>query len=806
MRPLRPLLTIAALSLAALAAAQMPGNWKDLNVSRMPESQVKAYAAKMVKAGYTLEDVTAKAREKGASEAQVTAIEKRFGRYVKRAKIEEPKSAQDQRAANAANLDNLAKLADKVKVEYDTRIFGSDIFNRQGLNFAANANVSVPESYLLGVGDQLLIDVTGTSEAQYNVAIEQNGCIQVPGYGPINVGGLPLDAARNTIQGRLRSIFGDIGHGSVCNIRIGQVRPVNVSVVGEVYVPGTFTVSATATLFNVLYMAGGPSRTGSMRDVQLLRGGRLMAHLDLYDFLIGGQADCNPGLRDGDIVLVPPYQKRVKVGGPFKRQGLFEAKEGETVQDLIDFAGGFDEFATEGHLGLFRIGKKYQEFLDVSQKRGTLLANGDSLHVGSITDVRVANAISVVGAVFAEGDYECTPGLTLGRLIAQAGGLTENAFLPRCVIQRLKDDYTLETLNYDLRQLPDSASAGGPGDLPLKSGDVITINSINDMRDQRMVTITGAIRMPGDYEYADHMTLGDLIVLSQGLTDLASTHEVEVLRRLPVDSLDSPTGESSTVSTVSITRTLETGDAGNDFALEPADQVFVRELSGARLGGNITLTGALRTTGTFGLSSNQTRLSTIISRAGGFTNLADPDGARIIRKVNITERERQILMRKGINELGDTLFYLKDDSLSYELVAINLEKALRQPGSKEDIFMLDGDELIVPERSLTVRVSGNVQSPTSLTYIGGQNVRRYIRQAGGFGLRSSKKQTYVIHANGQSERAGHFLFFRRYPRVTPGCELVAVRKPERVSQASVVVPVVSSLVSLIGVVAVALLK
>lgn len=805
---MKRLLSLLALGLLLTveAVAQLPSNWKMMDPSKMPESQVKAYAAKVNKAGYTLEDLLEKAEEKGANEKQLKALEKRFSKYVKRASSLEASAEESQAKPAATTVAPAPTTSGKPAVQYDTRVFGSNIFNRQGLTFSASDNVSVGESYRLGVGDRLLIDIYGDSEASYDVTVDRNGTILVPTAGAINVGGMQLEAAKGVIVSKLRGLYGSIGGRTQCAVRLASVRPVSVSVMGEVYLPGTYTVSATATLFNVLYLSGGPSTAGSMRDIQLLRGGKIVAHLDVYDFLIKGSGDCNPGLRDGDIVLVPPYQKRVKVGGPFKRSGWFEAKEGETVEDLINFAGGFGALAHSTHLGLFRIGTHNQEFIDVAKNHNLQLMNGDSLTVGSITDLRVDNAVSVIGAVFAEGDYQYEEGLTLGGLIRQAGGLKENAFLTRCVIQRLKDDYTLEVLSYDLRQLPDSSAIGGPGDLPLRNGDAITINSINEMRDQRLVTISGAIRQPGDYEWCDNMTLGDLIVLSHGLTEYASSRDVEILRRLPADSADVVANGAKSLATTLITRDLHIGDPGNDFRLEPYDQVFIRENSNARVGGSITLTGALRSTGTFGLTSNQTRLSSIIARCGGFTDLADVEGARVIRRVQLTDKEKQILLRKGINDWGDTLFYLRGDRNIYELVAINLEKALKTPGGKEDIFVLDGDELIVPERSLTVRVSGNVQSPTSLTYAGGAKAKHYIRQAGGFAQRSAKKNTYVIHANGQSEQCKHILWFRKYPEVTPGSEVVVPAKPVKVSNIGVLVPVIGSVLSMVGVLAVALIN
>lgn len=801
--PCRLSALLAALVLVvSTAATGQEVDYSRIDVSKLPESQIKTYATKLSKSGMTLDDVVEQAKARGATTAQLSQIRSRLSRYMasgsasNRTTTRAKTTTADQQASELTAADSAVEgqtpTAER-RYEFtdeDKKLFGFDFFNRDGLTFEPSTNMAVSDSYIVGVGDDVDIDIYGAAEQYYELSVASDGTLNIPMVGPVRVGGLKLSDARQAIMSRLRSIYSDMGGRTNASIRLALAKPVKVSVIGEAFMPGTYTVSASASLFNVLYLSGGPNSNGSYRDIQLIRGGRIVAHLDIYDFLVNGRNDVNVGLADGDIVMIPPYIKRVMTGGAFKREGYFEAKEGETAADLIRYAGGFTPRAMRDHIGVFRIGKYTTEYLDIHDPGALTLQSGDSLVVASVDKQRVDNIVTANGALFAPGNYEWTEGMTLRQLLGRAGGIKENAFMTRGVISRYKDDYTLEALNFNVLDV-----WNGVTDIALKSGDEVTIASIDEMREFRTVTLGGEVQYPGEYEYRDNLTLGDLLVLANGLTENASTSNVEIVRRLGDDGAFDGEGNAREVRSVVITRDLALEKDGNSFVLMPFDQVFVRTKSTANIGGSVTLSGAFLNPGNYGLTSNSVRLSDMVFRSGGFTERADVESARIYRPIRISDTERSIKLRQS-SVHGDTVFYLQNGVQAFDFVSIRLKDALASPGSSADIFLADGDQLVVPERSQTVRVAGIVQSPTSVVWQKGWDAKDYIDMAGGFGGRAHKRKTYVVHANGESESVRHFLFFRRYPDVRPGSEVVVPLKPEREITAPAIISMSSTLVSM----------
>lgn len=803
-KPCRPSALLAALMLVvATTAAAQEVDYSRIDVSKLPETQIKTYATKLSKSGMTLDDVLAQAELRGATPTQLSQIRSRLSRYMSnsssrattRTKTTTSALPTSDPTATAGDLYATGAQATVVERRYeftdeDKMLFGFDFFNRDGLTFEPGVNSAVSDSYVIGVGDAVDIDIYGAAEQYYELSVASDGTLNIPMVGPVRVGGLTLADARQAIMSRLRAIYSDMGGRTNASIRLAQANPVKVSVMGEAFMPGTYTVSASASLFNVLYLSGGPNSKGSYRDIQLIRGGRIVARLDIYDFLVNGRNDVNVGLADGDIVMIPPYIKRVMMGGAFKREGYFEAKEGETAADLIRYAGGFTPRAMRDHMGVFRVGRYTTEYLDIHDPGALVLQSGDSLVVASIDKQRVDNIVTASGALFAPGNYEWTEGMTLRQLLSRAGGIKENAFMSRGVISRYKDDYTLEALNFNVLDV-----WNGVTDIALRSGDEVTVASIDEMREFRTVTLGGEVQYPGEYEYRDNLTLGDLLVLANGLTENASTNNVEVVRRLGDDGMFDEEGNAREVRSIVITRDLALEKDGNSFVLMPFDQVFVRTKSTANVGGSVTLSGAFLNPGNYGLTSNSVRLSDMVFRSGGFTERADVESARIYRPIRLSQTERDIKLRQSLSH-GDTVFYLQNGAQAYDFVSIRLKDALSQPGSSADIFLADGDQVVVPERSQTVRVAGVVQSPTSVVWQKGWDAKDYIDMAGGFGDRARKKKTYVVHANGESESVRHVLFFRRYPGVRPGSEVVVPMKPERNITAPAIISMSSTLVSM----------
>lgn len=786
--------------MATDAAAQTNIDYKTVDVNQIPEAQIRAQATKLQKAGVTLDEALDAAAQKGATSKQLSQLKVRLSKYLKNSK----KNTQNSYIDLSADLDQQSQDSDLAQSEArkinftheDSLLFGFDIFNRSGLTFEPSANMAVGDSYVVGIGDALDIDIYGAAEQSYNLTVGKDGTLSIPMVGPVRVGGLTMADAKAAIMGRLRSIYSDMGGRTNASIRLAQAKPVRVSVIGEAFLPGTYTVSSSSSLFNVLYLSGGPSSKGSYRDIQLIRGGRIVAHLDVYDFLVNGKNDVNVSLADGDIVMIPTYIKRVKTGGEFKRIGYFEAKEGETAADMIRYAGGFTPRAQTDHVGIFRIGKRSTEYIDVKDPGSVMMASGDSMIVTAVETERMDNVVTMDGAVFSPGYFQWEEGMTLSGLIAKAGGLKENAFLTRGVITRYKEDYTLEALNFNVLDVKN-----GLTDIALKSGDVVTIASIDDMRETRTVTVNGEVQEPGEYVFRENLTLGDLLVLAKGLTENASTNNVEIVRRLGDEEVFTNPDVSRQVNTITITRDLSLDIDDNSFILQPFDQVFVRTQTSANVGGSVVLSGAFINPGNYGLTSNRIRLSDMMKRAGGFTTRADINAARIYRLIKLSPTERAIKLMQSKSR-NDTIFYLKDDKLadSYDFVSINLAKALEAPGSEADIYLCDGDQVVVPDGSQTVRVAGIVQSPTSMVWQKRWNAKDYVKAAGGFGPRAYKKLTYVVHANGESESVRHFLFIRRYPEVRPGSEVVVPKKPEPKFGAPAIVSMSSSVISMIAVI------
>lgn len=774
-------------------------SYKNINISSIPESKIKEYAQKAEASGMGLSDVLKLAKSKGANDMQLNQLKMRLSRYLKDDK--NSSSSTKLQAANEQTALSTRDLPEATPQPADTAVFGYSMFNRSGLTFEPTQSLAIGDAYTIGAGDQIAIDIYGATDQTYELTVGTDGTIVVPMVGPIRVGGMTVADARNTVVAKLRRIHSDLGGGSKANLRVTSASPVTVSVMGEAHIPGTFTVSSASTLFNVLYLSGGPNINGSYRDIQLIRGGRIIAHLDIYDFLLNGKNDVNPSLANGDMVMIPTYAKRIKVTGEFKRNGLFEAKEGETVADIIRYAGGFTPAAQSDHIGVYRIGKYTTEYKDVTDPAAEPLCNGDRIECGAKDTARVDNSVKIEGAVFAPGVFEYSEGLTLKDLIEKAGGLTENAFLSRGVITRYKDDYTLEAVNFNVLD-----ASNGSADVSLKSNDVVTIASIDDMREKPVVSIYGNVANEGTYDYRDNLTLGDLIVLAGGMGEYTALPNVEIVRRVASDDLTDPSKDTRTMTTVSITPDLSLDGAGNNFKLEPFDAVYVRQYAAAAKDITVYVDGAVWTPGLYALNKTDMRVSEIMGRCGGFTANANQQGARLLRRLKMSDEEREIRLRLSALKGDTATYYLRNNVEPYEFVAFDLEKALANPYSDDDLILHNGDRIEIPERSQTVRVAGLVQNPMNVKWAEEKRVNHYIDAVGGFAANAFKRKTYVVYPNGESERVRHFLFVRIYPKVKPGSEVIVPVKPERnLSTMTTFVGLGSTLVS-IAIAVVALTK
>jgi protein involved in polysaccharide export with SLBB domain len=756
-------------------------NLSQVEVSNLSDAQINRIVEEMQKRGLSENDAIALARSRGMSQGQIDDLKKRIADVKsgntssssKETNKTKKKSSSEELEDDSEEDDDLTKRKDIDKELIDTRIFGFSFFNNDKLTFDPSVNIPVGDSYILGSGDELLIDVWGNSQQNYQLDVDKNGDVNIPLVGPVNVGGSTLKDAEKKIKYQLSSIYSDMSSSSprtFASVRIGQLKAIKVNVVGEVFVPGSYTLPGTATLFNVMYLCGGPNQLGTFRDIQLIRNNKIVARLDVYDFLINGHGDINVALRDGDVVMVPTYINRVKLGGEFKRKGIFEAKDDEKISDVIKFAGGFTEFAYKKNLELYRLTDREKEFRSLTDANLDLISlqNGDSIYVGKVLD-RYKNMVTIQGAVFAPGNYEHSDTLSLYGLIQRAGGLKENAYLNRGFINRLKDDFTSENISFSVKSVISKMQ-----NLSLKRYDTVLIRSIDEMQERRVVSIWGEVQKMGAYNYSENQKLGDLVLLAGGFKESASESSIEVMRRLPYDEADKSNGTTSQLFQFKISRGLLIDDEGANFVLKPYDEVFVRYMPGFRKKGSVSIAGQVMYGGIYGLSSRTERISDLVKRAGGLTNSAYPLGAKLTRQYELSDEEkaqREELMRKD-----STLVF---SSLNFETVAINLVDILNMPGSKDDIFLEDGDYLDIPAKMQTIKVSGEVLNPVSTVYVKGWSAKRYVNNSGGFALNAKKGKTYVIYPNGASAATKSYFFFRKYPTITPGAEVVIPKKPER---------------------------
>ena len=648
------------------------------------------------------------------------------------------------------------------------RVFGRDIFNNKKLTFEPNMNIATPRNYRLGPGDAVIIDIYGASQKTLETTVSPDGEVTIEGFGPVQVSGLTVAQA----NARLRSTLGSRYQSSKIKLTVGQTKTIMVNVMGEVRMPGTYTLSAFATVFNALYMAGGPNDLGTLRNIKVFRNNRLIAMVDVYDYILNGKAS-NIHLTDNDVIVVGPYDCLVSIHGKVKRPMYYEMKKSESVGTLLKYAGGFTGDAyTKAVRVIRKTGREYSVYnvgeFDMSSFR---IADGDSVSVDSILD-RYENMVEVKGAVFRPGKYQVGGDITSVRsLIEHAEGCTEQAFTAHAVMHRMKADRTLEVIPVDI----DGIMQGRVADVPLQKSDVLFVPIKQALMEQQTLTIHGEVHYPGIYQYAANETIEDLILQAGGLNDQASTVKVDVARRIR----DPKALTTDSVISQTYTLALKDGfviDGQPGFRLMPYDEVYVRRSPGFTTPQNVYVEGQVMFAGTYTLARKNERISDVIRKAGGVTDLAYVSGARLLRRTSEAERAKmqavtRILAAQGANSdsINVALLQLAD---TYP-VGIELGEALKHPGGDADLVLREGDQLIIPEYNGTVKISGDVMFPNTVAYEKGKRFSYYIDQAGGFGQRAKKSRTIIIYMNGTVGRVAH------NAKVRPGCEIVVPSKPRR---------------------------
>lgn len=742
---------------------------------KLSDQQVLQMAVQEKRSGASESEVAARLMQKGATVDQIQRIRQQYAQQITKQgmdntvdnAIDDAKlrmRTNNEPKDNAITTNEGATAPNYVPealAPSGKKVFGRDIFNNKRLSFEPQMNIATPQNYVLGPGDQLIVDVYGASQESLKLTVSPDGDITIPEFGPVHVSGLSVASA----QSRIRSKLGGYFQSSQIKTTLGQTRTIMVNVMGEVRVPGTYTLSAFATVFHALYMAGGISELGTLRSIKVFRQGRQISVVDVYEFILNGRLAGNVRLQDNDVIQVGTYDCIVDVSGSVKRPMAYEMKANESISSLLKYSGGFADNAYKKLVRVLR-NEDFKSVYNVEEFdfSSFKVADGDHVVVDAIID-RYKNMVEVKGAVFRPGMYQLGDKVSSVRsLIETASGLTEEALTSRAVMRRMKPNRTQEVISLNLEGILNGTEA----DVPLQNEDVLFIPTQSEHQNLRTLTITGEVIFPGVYEYADNMTLQDFILQAGGLTDRASNVKVDVSRRLR-----DPNAQDAGLE-IAKTFSFSLNDQ-NDFTLEPYDIVQIRRSPVFQDPIRVNVEGEIAFEGSYTMEQKNQRLSDVIKSAGGIVPGAYIRGARLVRKMSDDEKARMeavIQLARQSADGKDSIALNKIAMSDTYTVGIHLDEAIAKPGSSQDIELMDGDRLIIPRFNHTVRISGDVNAANTVAYEEGQGYKYYVEQAGGFGDRAKKRNTYIVYQNGTMAKASK-------AKIEPGCEVVVPSKAKR---------------------------
>ncbi|WP_287935878.1 SLBB domain-containing protein [Duncaniella freteri] len=677
------------------------------------------------------------------------------------------------------NNDNNGLLYENVNLAIDSlnykEIYGHKIFNTQALSFEPSENLATPQNYRLGPGDEVIIDIWGTSEDHLREMISPEGSIMIAQIGPVYLNGMTISDANKQIKNAFSRKYAGMSEAETdVQVTLGQVRTIQVDILGEVATPGTFRMSPFSSVFHALYLSGGINDIGSLRNIQVLRNNKKVAGVDIYEYLFNGKTNGNIRLQEGDVIIVPPYEQLVSIDGNVKRPMYYEIKPDETIKTILDYAGGFTGDAYSGMVRLERQSGTENELYNI--ERGEFgsyrLKDGDMITVGTILD-RYANRVELKGAVYRPGMFAIGRDIrTVSDLIRKADGLTDNAYDDRALLYREGPDMQLQIIALDLKNI----MAGISPDVELKRNDIIEISSIDDLTDRGDITIAGQVTNPGTYPYAENMTVEDIILQAGGLLEGASTARVDVSRRIVDPTSVTATQQLSHVYSVSIDGGFAVGK-GEHFVLKPYDRVVVRKSPGYGAQTTVEINGEVLFDGEYVLQRRNERVSELVKRAGGVIEGAYIKGASLSRKLTEAEyiaRKETLRLAMANNQAGqaDSLALSKIEVSDTYNVGIDLQKALNNPGSTYDLVMQPGDVLYVPQEQSTVKITGDVMFPNAVVYEPGKKLSYYIDQAGGYGQQAKKGKAFIVYLNGTVAKA------KKNTPIEPGCQIIVPSKPK----------------------------
>ncbi len=790
--------------------------------------------------GYSNEEIMMLAASQGYDQSQLQLIQ---GQMTGNADL-----AQKELDSRTRDPIEIEQVPVPEQVE-ELEIFGLNVFGQGSkMSFTPDINLPTPSNYKIGPGDELFIDIYGTSEKYYSVTVSPDGFVILSNIGPISVNGLTINQASRRIKSRLSRIYtGLSGQNPTTFLRVGlgSVKSITVHIIGEVNVPGTYTLSGFSSVFNALFAANGPSENGTMREVEVFRNDRLVSSVDLYEFLVTGKSDFNVRLESNDIIRVKPYLQRVLIKGGVKRPGFYEMKESETLSDLITYSGGFNETALRRIVKLERIGNDQRLVSDVFEGQYQVfeLKGGDVVIVDDIID-RFENRVMIKGAVERPGNYALTPDLSMTNLIELADGLRGDALKERILVTRTNEDYSTTVIPINLTKILD----GNETDIILQREDKVEILSIHDISEQPYIKISGEVVESGIFRFSEGMTIGDAIFLAKGLRNSAQGGNIEISRLNPEQN---PLEQRSIIP-IDLNEELKILEGGSEVSLNPFDHIIVRRNPNYFDESKITITGEVKYPGTYTILSRNEKVSDIVKRSGGLTQWAHTPSSYLIRRTEFFAERNEFadkisdltVVQSNLDSVNSESDRLINDKISQEIsnyflsleltneniaakakkdrldeikrrnpllgnidlkrsesIALDLERILKNPGSKDDMVLEDGDILVIPKQLETIRIRGHVLYPTTVQFESRKSAKYYINKSGGFDKRAQRGFTYVVHANGEVDRTKRFLFLNTFPRVSEGAEIIVPVKPPKIPiRPSEIVGVVTGLAALLTVI------
>jgi protein involved in polysaccharide export with SLBB domain len=779
-------------------------NISEIKVDELSDDQIRQFIAEFKNSGYSINQLEQIATQRKMPVEEVKKLKERVEKLEKNAGVK-----IESQSFERGYSDEAAKTGEKEEELFETlekKVFGAELFNNKNLTFEPNLKIATPANYQLGPDDELIIDIYGYSEATYKLKIAPEGFIRIPLVGPVQVAGMTIEHARKKIEGQLLTIYSGISNGQTSvNITLGTIRSIKVNILGEVNMPGTYTLPSLATAFNALYVSGGPNKNGSFRNVKVIRNGKAIATIDIYEFLLKGEAKGNIRLNDQDVIKVSPYETRVELKGEVKRPAYYEAAKNETLKDVLAYAGGFTDEAYRDRIKVIRNTAKEKSVADVPAEMFGMftLQTGDVFDVGKIID-RFTNRVEISGAVFRPGIYALEDGMTISGLIKKADGIKEDAFTSRAIIYRLKDDNSSEIHSFDVSEV-----LSGKNDILLKREDLIEINSKLTLKEEYSISVYGAVLRPGSYPFAENARVEDLIIAAGGLKDNASRKKIEIARRYKGDG-GKVGREIAKIIQYEVNETL-TGQS--DILLMPYDIVTVYSIPGYTGQKSVTIEGEVQYPGPYSIANKTDRISDLIKRSGGMTEYSFPDGAVLIRTKKLTEAEkitRQTKIDALVKQTKDTTriqeLIEKEVGNLTSIVGIDLVKIIKKPGSRYDLLLEEGDLISIPGQRQTIKISGEVLYPVRIPYKNMKNFKSYVNGAGGYTQRALKRGGYVVYANGSAKATRKLLFFNVHPEIKPGAEIIIPSKEEKKGTSAVELVSIATSITTVAVLIVTLFR